>query len=387
MIKKKAIQFEKDKIFDALCQQEAKRQAERDYWENVRNELYVEQENHKAKLKELEEKEKKQKQKEDLLASAIEQMKYKQKKKQEEQEMEIAFKKKLMEKFAEDEKLEQYNMRRRKQRELDLKAEVEKQWQIKLEQYQNQKNKELAELEKQKQKEEQERYLIEQEKKRLLKENESLLKSYYPTGYKKAINSMRPTTAPINKINRGGVVCNNIFGNSNPNPPDLYPKYGNVKNFVYDKGIQDVNANINIVNYNMYNATANNNYDSYPSQSEYMEMMKKNGQKNFAYAGGEFPKNIPMRTQRPVYYDNKYNMGQRGVSPIGMQNTVYNNNNYIIGKNENNVNSSYRPQRPMSAYNMRVRVNNNGNNNVYNNNYNAGANRNYMERRIPEPAM
>ena len=54
--KKAAIQFEKDKIFEQLCQQEAKRQAERDYWENVRNELYVEQDNHKAKLKELEEK-------------------------------------------------------------------------------------------------------------------------------------------------------------------------------------------------------------------------------------------------------------------------------------------------------------------------------------------
>ena len=85
--KKAQIQFEKDKIFEKLCQEEAKRQAERDYWENVRNELYVEQENHKAKLKELEEKEKKQKQKEDLLASAIEQMKYKEKRKKEEPEI------------------------------------------------------------------------------------------------------------------------------------------------------------------------------------------------------------------------------------------------------------------------------------------------------------
>ena len=37
--KKAAIKFEKDKIFEQLCEQEAKRQAERDYWENVRNEL------------------------------------------------------------------------------------------------------------------------------------------------------------------------------------------------------------------------------------------------------------------------------------------------------------------------------------------------------------
>ena len=89
--KKEAIKFEKDKIFERLCQQEAKRQAERDYWENVRNELYVEQSNYKQKMKELEEKEKKQKQKEELLASAIEQMKYKEQRKKEEQEMEAEF--------------------------------------------------------------------------------------------------------------------------------------------------------------------------------------------------------------------------------------------------------------------------------------------------------
>ena len=48
-----------------------------------------------------------------------------------------------------------------------------------------------------KKKEEHERYLIEQEKQRLIKENENLLKAYYPTGYHRAINSMRPTTAPV----------------------------------------------------------------------------------------------------------------------------------------------------------------------------------------------
>jgi len=262
--KKAAIKFEKDKIFEQLCEQEAKRQAERDYWENVRNELYVEQNELKEKMKELEEKEKRQKQKEELLANAIEQMKYKEQRKKEEQEMEAEFKKKLMEQYAEDEKLEQYNMRRRKQRELDLKQEVEKQWQLKLAQYQKQKEQELAELEFAKRKEEHERYLIEQEKKRLIQENEALLKAYYPTGYQRAINSMRPTTAPIHGRNKQHIY-NNIFGNSNPNPPEAYPKYGNIKNYVYDKSIQEVNHNINMDNYHMYDAEKNNDYDSYPN--------------------------------------------------------------------------------------------------------------------------
>ena len=55
--KKAQIQFEKDKIFERLCKEEAKRQAERDYWESVRNDLHTEQENRKAKLQELAEKE------------------------------------------------------------------------------------------------------------------------------------------------------------------------------------------------------------------------------------------------------------------------------------------------------------------------------------------
>jgi len=272
--KKAAIKFEKDKIFEQLCEQEAKRQAERDYWENVRNELYIEQNEQKQKLKELEEKEKLQRQKEELLASAIEQMKYKEQRKKEEQEMEAEFKKKLMEQYAEDEKLEQYNMRRRKQRELDLKQEVERQWQLKLAQYQKQKEQELEELELAKKKEEHERYLIEQEKQRLIKENETLLKAYYPTGYHKAISSMRPTTAPVHGRNKQ-FIYNNIFGNSNPNPPEAYPKYGNIKNFVYDKSIQEVNHNINMDNYYMYDAYKNNDYDSYPKPSQ-MKQMERN---------------------------------------------------------------------------------------------------------------
>ena len=365
--KKAAIQFEKDKIFEQLCQQEAKRQAERDYWENVRNELYIEQENHKAKLKELEEREKKQKQKEDLLASAIEQMKYKEKRKKEEQEMEAEFKRKLMEQYAQDEKLEQYNRIRRKQRELDLKQEVERQWQIKLEQYQKQKEQELAELEKAKKKEEEERYLIEKEKERLIKENERLLKSYYPTGYLRAINSMRPTTAPMGGRNKKGII-NNIFGNSNPNPPEAYPKYGKIKNFVYDKFVQEVNHNINIDNYPMYNATANNDYDSYPTPEKYVEMIKGTGQLNMAYAGGIRPREVPMRAQMPVYEEdiknnyilrNKYAMKNMQM-PNALEKTGSNNINYNNYNTTRMNNNTIRQRRPLSAFSNAVNINPNG---------------------------
>ena len=391
--KKAAIKFEKDKIFEQLCQQEAQRQAERDYWENVRNELYVEQENHKAKLKELEEKEKKQKQKEDLLASAIEQMKYKERRKKEEQEMEAEFKRKLMEQYAEDEKLEQYNMRRRKQKELDLKEEVERQWQMKLQQYQKQKEQELAELEKAKKKEEEERYLIEKEKERLIQENEYLLKSYYPTGYKRAINSMRPTTAPITG-RTGQTIKNNIFGNSNPNPPEVYPKFGKIKNFVYDKSIQDINHNINIDNYPMYNATANNDYDSYPTPEQYGEMIRGTGQINLAYAGGQRPKEVPMRSQMPVYEKdiennyilrNKYDMKQ--MQRVNMQGTDtgynnYNNSKYSNFNSTRTYNNTLYQRRPLSAFSNEINVNPNGTHT--HENYDQIQNKYSYRNRIPE---
>ena len=345
--KKAKIQLEKDKIFEKLCKEEAARQAERDYWENVRNELHTEQENRREKLKELAEKEKYQRQREEMLNSAIKQMKEKEDNKKKEKEMEEEFKKKLMEKFNEEEKLEQLNLKKRKEKEKEMKTEIERQWQLKLKQYQMQKEAELNNLLKKKKEEERKSYLIEQEKKRLIQENEGLLKNYYPAGYLKAINSLNNLSTPRNDgISKHDIIFNNIFGNSNPNKASAYPKYGKIKNFVYDKGIQDVHHNINIINYPMYNATANNDYDSYPSPEEYKKMMDKTGQLNYAYAGGCETTGIPMRGQMPIFSNDlntKWKIGK------GANTTQYNNSPFISSNasylnlnNSNGFKNSYK---------------------------------------------
>jgi hypothetical protein len=59
-MKKAVLQGEKDRIFDKLTADAERKQAEKDYWENVRNELYIEEQNRREKIKELEEMEKKQ---------------------------------------------------------------------------------------------------------------------------------------------------------------------------------------------------------------------------------------------------------------------------------------------------------------------------------------
>ena len=200
------------------------------------------------------------------------------------------------------------NKQKRKEKEKEMKNEIEKQWQLKLEQYKKQKEHELNELLKKKKEEEKNAYLIEQEKKRLIQENEKLLKNYYPTGYNKAINSLQNLPPPTNEEkSKHDIIFNNIFGNSNPNKASAYPKYGIIKNFVYDIGIQDVHPNINMVNYPMYNATANNDYDTYPTPEEYKKMMDKTGQINYAYAGGCDTTGIPMRSQMPVFINNDIN--------------------------------------------------------------------------------
>ena len=346
-------QFEKDKIFNKLVEQEAQRKAQKDYWENIRNELHLEQENKKIKMAEKAEKEKLKRQKEEMIESALKQKKDKEENKKKELEQEEEFKKRYIEKIKEEEELDRINAQKRKEKEIQLRLDVEKQWQMKLKQYQLQKEEELKNFEQLKIKEEAKKYIIEQEKKRLIKENEDLLKGYYPLGYQKAINSLRNVNNITNNDVKHEIIANNIFGNTNPNKSSAYPKYGNIKNFVYDKSIQDVHNKINIKNYLMYNANANNNYDSYPTPEEYLKMMEKTGQKNFAYAGNTDTTGIPMRGQLPIYGNKKLTKSSSYVSG-------FENNNYsTIGKGRTLMKSSsmvYPQNNDTSLLNTKMKI-------------------------------
>ena len=360
--KKNDLQKQKDKIFNKLCEEEAKRKAEQDYWDTVRSELHMEQDYKKTKLKEKEEEEKRKKMKDDVINSALKQMQFKEMKKKEEEANDAAFREKLLEKYAQDEKLEKEKQEKQRQQLIDIQNAIKKQKEEKYFQYQKQREKELNEYNKYKQEQDAKKYIIEQEKIRLLKENEELLKKYYPIGYYKAKDSLKNIQKP-STTTRHDVIYNNIFGNTNPNKSTSYPQYGKIKNYVYDINVQEVNPNINKINYPMYNATANNNYDSYPTPEEYKKMMEKNGQKNYAYAGGEYVEGVPFRSQRPVFLGssgNKINniknslkpLNDIGVSNIGMNtigmkkpntanyyrtegNYVNNRNNQEISKNQN----------------------------------------------------
>jgi hypothetical protein len=93
----------------------------------------------------------------------------------EEKRMEDEFKVKLMQKFAEDERLEQMNQQKRRMREAEHKREIEKLWQEKLAVYRVQREVELEERRVQEEQERQKVLVVEMEKQRLLREHGHVL--------------------------------------------------------------------------------------------------------------------------------------------------------------------------------------------------------------------
>lgn len=100
--------------------------------------------------------------------------------------MEEEFKKKLMQKFAEDERLEQMNAQKRRMREQEHKREIENLWQEKLAIYRAQRELELEEKRVKEEEERRKAMVVEMQKEKLLREHGMVLNQFNPkaaTGY------------------------------------------------------------------------------------------------------------------------------------------------------------------------------------------------------------
>ena len=89
-----------------MAEEEAARRAEAEYIENLRNDLVLQEMEEKARANEKAEAEKVLRQKQELQAAKEYQLRVKLERLAEEKRMEDEFKKKMAEKFAEDERLE-----------------------------------------------------------------------------------------------------------------------------------------------------------------------------------------------------------------------------------------------------------------------------------------
>ena len=189
-LKKKEIQDSKDKIFEQLCADKAREQALKDYYDDMRHQLYDEETNMLNKMKELQEREKMRKQREELLNWAVNQKKMNQIIKEEQQKEDNIIMQKMLDKFAEDDKQEQLNNEKRKQKVIEYQLECERQWKLKREQYALQRQHELNEIEHNKQLEREKKMLIQHEKEKLIKANEEVLRNYYPKGYYRTLRQL-----------------------------------------------------------------------------------------------------------------------------------------------------------------------------------------------------
>jgi hypothetical protein len=104
----------------------------------------------------------------------------KEERKQEEFRMENEFRQKMMEKFAEDDRIEQMNAQKRRLKEQEHKREVENLWQDKLSLYREMREQEIQEKQAKEEEERYQQWVIEQEKERLLKEHGNILTTYHP---------------------------------------------------------------------------------------------------------------------------------------------------------------------------------------------------------------
>lgn len=90
-----------------------------------------------------------------------------------------------MQKFAEDERLEQMTQNKRRAKEAEHKREVEELWLERLNIYREQREQELLEIEMQRLEDERIRAIIESEKARLLAEHMAILQQHNPKAFAK----------------------------------------------------------------------------------------------------------------------------------------------------------------------------------------------------------
>ena len=114
---------------------------------------------------------------------------FKLRQKAEEKAMEEIFRRKMLDQFAEDERLEQMNQQKQRMKKLEHQKEVERLWNVKLEMYRKEKEQELAAWRMNKEKEIMDEEIIRREKERLIRENYEYIKDFLPKKLKEEANA------------------------------------------------------------------------------------------------------------------------------------------------------------------------------------------------------
>uniref|UniRef100_A0A2C9JVV5 Meiosis-specific nuclear structural protein 1 n=1 Tax=Biomphalaria glabrata TaxID=6526 RepID=A0A2C9JVV5_BIOGL len=170
------------KVQDALAQEIARKEAERAEMEKIRLELVLEETEERERQREMAEMERQIRQKIDLQSTHAQQLHYKALRQEAEKAEEEEFRKQMLAKFAEDDRLEQMNAQRRRMKQLEHQRAVEKLLEDRRVQFAREREAEVeARLEEAKLEQFRKR-VIEEERQKLLKEHAIKLLGYLPRG-------------------------------------------------------------------------------------------------------------------------------------------------------------------------------------------------------------
>jgi len=158
----------KDEILARLSADMAKRQQEADEMENLRNELVIQETEERVIQKEREKAERAEQNRRDISLANEYQRQLKAIKREEEKEEEETFRRAMLEKFAEDDRLDQLNERKRRMKQLEHRKEIERLLELRREKFEEERAAQTQEQLDQDQADDMRRKVIEDERRRIL---------------------------------------------------------------------------------------------------------------------------------------------------------------------------------------------------------------------------
>jgi len=161
-------QNSKDAILEKMSKEMAARQKEADELEALRNELVIQETEERVLQKEKEKMERAVKQRLDIAMANEYQRQLKAIRREEEKQEEEQFRQAMMEKFAEDDRLDQLNAQKRRMRQLEHRREIERLLELRREKYEQERASELQEQLDAERVEHIRQQIIEEERKRML---------------------------------------------------------------------------------------------------------------------------------------------------------------------------------------------------------------------------
>ncbi|XP_035483548.2 meiosis-specific nuclear structural protein 1-like isoform X1 [Scophthalmus maximus] len=182
MAKIQEMEEAKEKLYKKLSKRIEEERQQREKMEQVREELYLEEQEEANRQREIEAMEEKIRQRLMMQQTFQDQMAFKEMQRKAEKEEDEAFRKTMMTKFAEDDRIEQMNAQKRRMKQLEHKREVENLIEDRRRQREADLELEAKERAAEQEREALHRQIIEEERQKLLKRHATKLLGYMPKG-------------------------------------------------------------------------------------------------------------------------------------------------------------------------------------------------------------